>query len=124
LTFPGHYEIITEFEWKLITRREKPNRRYSMRKHLAFGVAVALVVFLAQPVFSQTDDELKTIREEIKSLKEEQETSRKQLQIIKRTLRARQAPTEFKEAVINIQGAPSKGDKNAKLALIEFSDYQ
>jgi hypothetical protein len=31
---------------------------------------------------------------------------------------------ELKEAVINIQGATSKGDKNAKLALIEFSDYQ
>jgi protein-disulfide isomerase len=31
---------------------------------------------------------------------------------------------DFKEAIINIKGAPIKGDKNAKLVLIEFSDYQ
>jgi type III secretory pathway component EscR len=99
-----------------------------MKKCLAFGVVLAVAVFLAQPVFSQTTDELKTIREEIKSLKEGQSTIQKDLQEIKTFLKSRPSPpqalAEFKGAVINIQGAPSNGDKKAKLVLIEFSDYQ
>ena len=28
------------------------------------------------------------------------------------------------EAVLSVDGAPFKGDKNAKLTLVEFTDYQ
>jgi hypothetical protein len=85
-------------------------------------------LFFAQPVFSQTTDELKTIKEEIHSLKEGQTAIQKDLQEIKKLLQARPAAqpqaAEFKEAIIAIEGAPGKGNKNAKLALLEFSDYQ
>lgn len=60
----------------------------------------------------------------MKSLKEGQTAIQKDLQEIKKLLQARQAPAEFKEAIINVQGAPAKGAKNEKLVLMEFSDYQ
>jgi len=97
-----------------------------MRKCFALAVLLTFTFCLAQPVFSQTTDELKTIREDVKSLKEGQTAIQKDLQEIKKLLASRPAarPTEFKEAIINVQDAPFKGDKNAKIALIEFSDYQ
>lgn len=97
-----------------------------MKKCLAFAVLLTLTFCLAQPAFSQATDELKTLREEIKSLKEGQAAIQKDLQEIKKLLTSRPAaqPAEFKEAVINVEGAPFKGHKNAKLAVIEFSDYQ
>ncbi len=99
-----------------------------MKKNLLFPVLTlvfSLSLFLAQPVFSQTTDEIKSLQKEIQSLKEGQQAIQRDLQDIKRLLASRPAePTEFKEAIINIQGAQSKGDKNAKVALLEFSDYQ
>jgi type II secretory pathway component PulM len=99
-----------------------------MRKCLALAVMFTFAIFFAQPVFSQTTDELKTIREEISSLKEGQTAIQKDLQEIKKLLQARPAAqpqvAEFKEAIINVEGALSKGDKKAKLVLMEFSDYQ
>lgn len=95
-----------------------------MKRLTALAVLVVFVLLCTQIVFAQTSEELKAIKEEIKSLKEGQTAIQKDLQEIKKLLQAKQAPAEFKEAIINIQGAPFKGDKNAKLVLIEFSDYQ
>ncbi len=99
-----------------------------MRKCLVLAVMFTLANFFAQPVFSQTTDELKTIREQLNSLKEGQTAIQKDLQEIKKLVQARPAAqpqaAEFKEAIITIEGAPGRGDKNAKLALLEFSDYQ
>jgi type III secretory pathway component EscR len=97
-----------------------------MKRCFVFALLLTLTVFLAQPVFSQTTEELKTLKEEIKSLKEGQSAIQKDLQEIKKLLASRPAAksAEFKEAIINIEGAPSKGEKTAKLALMEFSDYQ
>ncbi len=97
-----------------------------MRKYLALAVMFTFASFIAQPVFSQATDELKTIREELNSLKDGQTAIQKDLQEIKKLLTSRPAaqPAEFKEAIVNVEGAPSKGDKNAKLVLMEFSDYQ
>jgi hypothetical protein len=93
---------------------------------------VSLISFNSQPVFSQTADEIKSLRDEIKALKEGQSAIQKDLQEIKGLLRTRQAqpqpqppsPPEFKEAVLSIDSGHARGDKNAKLFMIEFSDYQ
>jgi hypothetical protein len=82
------------------------------------------ILSLVQPVFSQTDEELRIIREEITSLKKRQIAIQEDLREIKNQLTRKQAPAEFKETVIDIQGIPVKGNKNAAIALIEFSDYQ
>jgi len=95
-----------------------------MKKLVGLAVLILLILFNVQPGFSQTSEEMKTLREDIKALKDGQTAIKKELQDIKTLLRTKQAPPEFKETVISIEGDPFKGDKNAKLVLIEFSDYQ
>lgn len=97
-----------------------------MRRCMSLAVLVFLTLFCTQISFAQTSEELKALKDEVKALKEGQSAIQKDLQEIKKLLQARQAPApaEFKEAIINPHGAPTKGDKNAKLVLLEFSDYQ
>ena len=102
-----------------------------MQKNVAFLILIlmtSLIFFHAQPVFSQTSDEIKSLKDEIKALKDGQTAIQKDLQEIKNLLRTRQAqpqaPPEFKETVVSIDAGNVKGDKNAKLVLVEFSDYQ
>ena len=90
-------------------------------------LAVLMLVFSnVELALAQTSEEIKALREEVRSLREGQTAIQKDLQEIKKILQAtkQQAPAEFKEAIINIQGAPTKGEKSAKLVLMEFSDYQ
>jgi hypothetical protein len=91
---------------------------------------ISLISFNSQPVLSQTDDEIKSLRDEIKALKEGQSAIQKDIQEIKSLLRTRQAqpqppsPPEFKETFLNIDSGHARGNKNAKLVMIDFSDYQ
>jgi prefoldin subunit 5 len=102
-----------------------------MKKYLGCLV-LSLTLFLGvQPVFAQANLEYQLLKKEIESLKQGQAGLKQDLQEIKKLIQnIKQAPAaapgggEFKEAMINVKGAPIKGDKNAKLVLIEFSDYQ
>lgn len=89
------------------------------------GMAV-LILWSTHPAFSQPSDDLKGMRKEIEALKEGQTAIQKELQEIKTFLRARPAaaPAEPQNVVLNVEGAPFKGEKTAKLTLIDFSDYQ
>jgi hypothetical protein len=90
-----------------------------------FALIVAGAMFFqVQPVFSQSAEEIKTPKDEVKSLKDGHEGIKKDIQHIKAPLKTKPAPAEFKETVVNIDGDPFKGSKDAKVALIEFSDYQ
>ncbi len=64
----------------------------------------------------------------MKALKEGQTAIQKDLQEIKNLLRTQQAqpqgPSPFKEAVVSIAAGHVKGDKDAKLVMIDFSEYQ
>ena len=44
--------------------------------------------------------------------------------VFSQLLQVKPAHAEFKETVVNVDGDPFKGSKDAKVALIEFSDYQ
>jgi hypothetical protein len=110
-----------------------------------------LTLFAPQVGFSQAGDEqLKTLSKEIEALKEGQKISQelrllgrdidalqdgqralqKDLQEVKTLLQARPAAAgdapagEPQNVVLKVEGAPVKGDKSAKLTLIEFSDFQ
>ena len=99
-------------------------RRYS--SSLVFVLGLTLL-FSIQPAFSQTAEEFKALQKEVDAVKEGQAGLKKDVQDLKKILAPEQAAApagEFKEAIINIKGAPIKGDKNAKLVFIEFSDYQ
>ncbi len=87
---------------------------------------ILLAVSFPQPAFAQSSEELKALRKEIEELKEGQKAIQKELGAIKGLLRARQAPRRAAptNVVLSVDGAPFKGDKSAKLTLIDFSDYQ
>lgn len=89
---------------------------------LLFGFFIMLVY--STTGFTQTTDDLKEIRKDVEVLKESQKSIQKDIQEIKTLVKLKQGPVEFKEAIINIKSDPFKGDKNARLALIEISDYQ
>jgi protein-disulfide isomerase len=98
-------------------------------KKFAFLTAIVYLCFIYIPDsgYTQTSQELKAIRDEIKALKEGQTNIQKELQEIKTLLKSKPAaavPSEPGNLVINVDNAPYKGDKNAKLTLIEFSDFQ
>ncbi len=99
-----------------------------MKRLVVLVVIVILTLFFTNLGFGQTAEDLKSLREEIKALKENQKAIQKDLQEIKNLLRAQQAqpqaPPAFKEAIVNIDAGHIKGDGNAKLVMIEFSEYQ
>lgn len=65
------------------------------------------------------------LRRELEAVKESLSAIQRELQEIKQLL-ARQNfnPVKSRELVVNIAGDPFKGEQNAQLTLIEFSDYQ
>ncbi len=83
-----------------------------------------LTFFYSHAGFAQTTEELKALRKDLEALKEGQRNIQKELEAIKNFLAARQAPPEPRDVVLTVDGDPFKGDKNAKVTLIEFSDYQ
>src|SRR4051794_6229527 len=96
-------------------------------KNLAIVMVVVILVLSAiQTGFAQSTQELKDLRQEIEGLKEGQKAMQRDLQEIKSLLRARPAaaPAAPQNPLINVEGAQFKGDKLAKLTLIEFSDFQ
>jgi hypothetical protein len=87
----------------------------------------ALILLSAQPGLTQApSDDLRAVRKEIEALREGQAAIQKELQEIKSLLRARPAaaPAEPQNIVLNVADAPFKGEKTAKVTLIDFSDYQ
>jgi len=99
-----------------------------MKKWVAMAVVFILTSFFANQGFGQTSEELKSLREEIKALKEGQTAIQKDLQEIKNLLQTRpaqpQGPPPFKEAVVSIDAGHVKGRREAKLVMIDFSEYQ
>jgi len=87
-----------------------------------------LFLVCTYPCFSQeakqAGGELTDLKKDIDALKEGQKAIQKDLLEIKGLLRAKQAAPEFKETVLSIKGDQFKGNKEAKLVLIEFFDYQ
>jgi protein-disulfide isomerase len=96
------------------------------KNYLCISLGMMLIIlFLACPGLAQTSDELKDLSKELEELKENQKAMQRDLQQIKSILRARGLLEEVPQNLfIDISGRPFKGDKNAKLTLVEFSEYQ
>lgn len=90
------------------------------------GLAFLALLLLAQPGLSQSAEDVKTLTEDVRALKEGQTAIQKDLQEIKKLLTTRPAPAADPalNAIVDTAGKPFKGDKNAKLTIIEFSEYQ
>lgn len=97
------------------------------KKSVAILCSLALVGILSARVgVCQSNDDLK---KDIQALKEGQQAIQKDLQEIKKLIASRPAspaagPDQALNAIISVEGEPFKGDKNAKLTLVEFSEFQ
>jgi hypothetical protein len=92
-----------------------------MMKYVGCLVLGLTLVLGVQPVFAQTAAEFNALKKEVKALKAGQAGLKKEIKALKKAPRGKPA---FKEAMIDIKGAPAKGKKSAKLVMMEFSDYQ
>lgn len=81
------------------------------------------LALMTPALFSQSAEDMKALRKEVEAIKEGQKAIQSDLEAIKKLL-TQPAQQGFKEAVISVEGSPFKGEKNAKVTLVEFSDYQ
>jgi len=113
-----------------------------MKRPLIVAALAALTLSYTDLGFAQTSEEFKALREDLGLFKEIQELRReieglkagqqglqKDMQEIKTLLQNRPAagpaaPAAPQNVVLDLDGAPFKGEKNAKLTLVEFTDFQ
>ena len=97
-----------------------------MKKITLLISAIALAVVAGQTGFAQRKTDLKKLEDQVESLQKVQAEMQKELKEIKSLLQALQQSVAPKpqEITLNVEGLPFKGDKNAKLTIVEFSDYQ
>jgi protein-disulfide isomerase len=97
------------------------------------AIAVTIIsMIMSIPAFAaSTKDEVIELQKEVQALKEGQDSIKNDLAEIKKLLEsgARAAPTPpkpkpFEPRDVMITGAPVMGDTDAKVTLIEYSDYQ
>ena len=106
------------------------------RKHFVTIISALILLTLScapsslgQKKPTRTNEELKALRQEIESLKEGQTAIQKTLDEIKDLLKSKSVaaqpqPAAARDIVLDIAGAPLKGNKNARVVLVDFSDYQ
>jgi Tfp pilus assembly protein PilN len=89
---------------------------------LSLGLVLTCILSVAPASAQQqpTDD----LKKDIEALKESQKAIQKDLQEIKTLLQSRQPAAPPQNVVLDLGKNPFKGERNAKLTLVEISDYQ
>jgi len=97
-----------------------------MRVSILVALAAATVALSAQPGFTQPADGLKALREEVEALKEGLKGLERGLQQVKVILQAGllPPPSELDNIVLSVEGTSVKGERTARLTIVEFTDYQ
>ncbi len=97
-----------------------------MRPLRAFVMFIGLAVMTATVAFAQAGDGFPGLSRDIESLKARLEAIQRELDEPKAGLRTRPqgAQQEPRDVTLGVKDAIFKGERTAKLTLIEFSDYQ
>jgi len=100
-----------------------------MRRSTVLAVLTAVGVMIeARPSVAQSAADVEALRKEVEGLKAGQMAIQKDLQEIKTLLKARPAAAAPAgppaEAMISVEGAPFKGKKDARVTMVDFTDYQ
>ena len=101
-----------------------------MRALVTMLILIVTMMAAPWPAVAQTTDELlRSLGREIEALKESQARIQRELGEIKTLLRGREArepaaPAEPQNLVFDVKGEPIKGERTARLVLIDFTDYQ
>jgi protein-disulfide isomerase len=96
------------------------------RWNLRLPVGLVLACFLSAPL-ARAQQQLSTddLKKDIEALKEGQKAIQKDIQEIKTLLQKGQQPAPPPQnVVLDLGKSPAKGERTAKLTLVEFSDYQ
>lgn len=102
------------------------NRRTEMKNLFKVITATSVLIFaLEEPGITQSTEDFHLLTKEIEQLKDAQISIQKDLQEIKTLLRNRTAGSQIEttDLVLTVNNAPYKGGKDAKVVIIEFSDY-
>ena len=98
-------------------------------KILNFFLCLSFLALAAAPgSYAQSADEIRNLRKEIEALKQNQKIIIKELEALKKRtgrippLRRDLPPPQ--SVVLSVAGEPFKGNENAKITLVEFSDFQ
>jgi protein-disulfide isomerase len=94
------------------------------RRARAGLIALVCLLVAGGPGLAQPDPGVDALRGEIEALKKGQMEIQDRLDRIETLLRGRAAPPPFKEAVLSVDGAAVLGEADARVTVIEFSDYQ
>ncbi|HEV2492057.1 MAG TPA: DsbA family protein [Terriglobia bacterium] len=86
-------------------------------------VLVGLIVGPAAGWAQSSDEDIKALRKEVEELKAGQDAMQKDITAIKDLITPKK-PKPFEGADLSIQGEPFMGEKDAKVTMVEFSDYQ
>lgn len=96
-----------------------------MRTAWTFLVATGLMLSVSLThADAQTPWDLEAIKKQIEALAAGQHAIEAQLREIRALLQAQTKPLPVAEVLLNVDGAPSKGEPRAKLTVVEFSDYE
>lgn len=95
-----------------------------MRKFLLFLLMMIFLLVSSLHVCAESGRGAGALKEDVHVVQAGQQPNQKEYAEIKSILRQNPAPAEFKETAIDVGNDPAKGDRKAKVALIEFSDYQ
>jgi protein-disulfide isomerase len=105
-------------------------------KSMAWAVTAGLGLLLAQVGAAQSPDEARALAKDVQALKAGQAAMQKDLDDIKALLQGAQPPQapaapagrapaiEQADLLLSLAGAPVVGEANAKVTLVEFTDYQ
>lgn len=94
------------------------------------GISLGMALVIQSNAIAQKDheaEEFQALRQEIQKLQAGQRRMQKELGEIKGILKRgprKPAQAKFKPTVIDIAQNPTKGRKNARVTLIDFTDYE
>jgi protein-disulfide isomerase len=102
-----------------------------MKRIILFGaIMIGCSLIYSDSGFSQGSNDLNELKREIDALKAGQTAIQKDLQTLIEMLKPRQAPpvaagpTPENPTIVSIEGGATKGNKDAKVTVVEFTDYQ
>jgi protein-disulfide isomerase len=97
-------------------------------KERVYGIALGavLLVLAAAPALSAQSPEITTLQGDVAALKKQLEGVQRELQELKSLLRERAGvpANEFRSMALGVGDGPFKGAADARVTLIEFTDYQ
>jgi protein-disulfide isomerase len=94
------------------------------RRKSSLSVGLVLTCLLSARVSSAQQPTTEDLKKEIEAVKESLKTIQKDIQEIKALLQSRQAAPPPQNVVLDLGKNAFKGERTAKLTLVEFSDYQ